>query len=82
MRYSIDVMEFGLTVAVLTVVDEPSQAVGFLCGIHTDVRAKRKKKSKQIVLTCKINVASLNINRHSQFQNIFHTNTNPVPSQH
>lgn len=35
-RYSIDVMELGLTVAVFAVVDEPSHAVCFFCGVNTE----------------------------------------------
>lgn len=41
-RYSIDVMQFGLTVAVLTVVNKPSQAVSFLRGVHAEAKAKNR----------------------------------------
>lgn len=34
-RYSINVMEFGLTVAVFTVVDQPSQTIRLFSSIHT-----------------------------------------------
>lgn len=34
MRYSINVMEFGLTVAGFTVVDEPSQSIGLFRSVH------------------------------------------------
>lgn len=50
-RYSIDVMEFGLTVAILTVVDKSSQAVSFLRGIHAEVKAMRKVSTNLITDT-------------------------------
>lgn len=34
-RYSINIMEFGLTIAIFTVVDEPSQSIRLLRSVHT-----------------------------------------------
>ncbi len=34
-RYSINIMEFGLTIAIFTVIDEPSQPIRLLRSVHT-----------------------------------------------
>lgn len=38
-RHPVDVMEFGLTVAVLTVVDQTAHAPRFFRGVHTRGRS-------------------------------------------
>lgn len=38
-RHPVDVMEFGLTVAVLTVVDQTAHATRFFRGVHTRGRS-------------------------------------------
>lgn len=41
-RYPVDIMEFGLTVAVLTVVDQTTHAPRFFRGVHTRGRCSRE----------------------------------------
>ena len=46
-RDAVDVVEFGLAVSVFTVINQPTQAAGLFCGVHT-VGAKKKRQNVHI----------------------------------
>lgn len=50
-RHAIDVMQFGLAIPTLTVVDESPQAVRFSSGIHTAVMGRTRITSIDRLLT-------------------------------
>lgn len=55
-RDAVDVVEFGLAVSVFTVINQPTQAAGLFCGVHTVGAEKKKTKcSRQISVLENVN---------------------------